>query len=243
MTKSNANGVGAPSQDECDQFAGLSAHDTSREKLEQKPELRARRRSTLQLIGGGVLSLFVNQRGRRNIEQEPTKEEVEPLLVPSDAEDDGRVEQQDEKVDHRHSEQGPKDNYSLAYMIFYLQGVGCLVPWNAFITVDTYWKTRLQGSAFQSNVLPYFTTTFQLVNIGLLVCATSLMNRITLKWRIGLPLFLQFAIFCVILYMCKWDLPPDEFFYITLTCVVFSAATTSFFQGYSVTVASIILHN
>eukprot|EP00041_Stephanoeca_diplocostata_P029188 m.855386 g.855386 ORF g.855386 m.855386 type:complete len:539 (+) comp23509_c0_seq2:190-1806(+) len=227
MVKDSDNGVGDPVQESCDQLGDLGSSGPTR----KKQALRVRRRSTLQLIGGGVLSLFVNQRGRRNIEQSKEDGEVEPLLAPSDVEDDGIAEDGGEKSDHRHSEQGPKDNYNLAYMIFYLQGVGCLVPWNAFITVDTYWKSRLEGSAFQSNVLPYFTTTFQLVNIGLLVCATNLMNRITLKWRIGLPLFLQFAIFCVILYMCKWDMPPDEFFYITLTCVVLSAATTSFFQG------------
>lgn len=37
---------------------------------------------------------------------------------------------------------------NVAYLIFFLQGLGVLFPWNAFITVNNYFDKKLVGSNF-----------------------------------------------------------------------------------------------
>lgn len=48
-----------------------------------------------------------------------------------------------------------KDKYSLAYLIFYLLGLGSLLPWNFFITAKDYWMYKLGDC----NVSEYNETT------------------------------------------------------------------------------------
>ncbi|XP_039247859.2 equilibrative nucleoside transporter 1-like isoform X2 [Styela clava] len=38
----------------------------------------------------------------------------------------------------------PKDRYSVSYFIFYLLGLGSLLPWNFFITANDYWMYKLR---------------------------------------------------------------------------------------------------
>ena len=38
------------------------------------------------------------------------------------------------------------------YLIFYMQGIGCLVPWNAFITTTAYWNATLSETSFHNGV-------------------------------------------------------------------------------------------
>jgi len=39
---------------------------------------------------------------------------------------------------------GPKDNLKVVYIIFYWLGIGTLLPWNMFITVNDYWNYKLR---------------------------------------------------------------------------------------------------
>lgn len=126
----------------------------------------------------------------------------------------------------------PKDRYNAAYLIFYLLGVGCLVPWNAFIMMPGYFQEKLgPQNKFYSNVLPYFTTGFQLTNITFLIIASNVGNRIPSNYRIGVPMFLQFIAFVGILLMVKINITGDDFFGYTFMLVIISAACTAFFQG------------
>ena len=45
----------------------------------------------------------------------------------------------------------PHDRYHLAFFILYLQGVGCLFPWNAFITKTDYYNLAFRGSEYESS--------------------------------------------------------------------------------------------
>ena len=45
----------------------------------------------------------------------------------------------------------PHDRYRLAFFILYLQGVGCLFPWNAFITKTDYYALAFRGSEYASS--------------------------------------------------------------------------------------------
>lgn len=40
----------------------------------------------------------------------------------------------------------PEDSFRLVYVIFFLMGIGSLLPWNFFITAKHYWLYKLGNS-------------------------------------------------------------------------------------------------
>lgn len=41
----------------------------------------------------------------------------------------------------------PEDSYNLVYIIFFLMGIGSLLPWNFFITAKEYWLYKLSNNS------------------------------------------------------------------------------------------------
>lgn len=119
----------------------------------------------------------------------------------------------------------------MAYIFFYIQGVGCLFAWNAFITVTAYFAAKLKGSYFENNFESYFAFGFQLMNISMLILANRFSQRFSVQSRIKYPLMVNLVIFVVITAMVKMDITGNSFFTSTLILVVLSAGCTSWFQG------------
>uniref|UniRef100_A0A8C5UBQ4 Solute carrier family 29 member 3 n=1 Tax=Malurus cyaneus samueli TaxID=2593467 RepID=A0A8C5UBQ4_9PASS len=51
----------------------------------------------------------------------------------------------EDPVGSRYSRQKPSDRWHGAYVIFFLLGIGSLLPWNFFITAKHYWRYKLQN--------------------------------------------------------------------------------------------------
>lgn len=118
------------------------------------------------------------------------------------------------------------DSDKWVYVLMFLEGVGSLFPWNAFITVTPYFTARLANSPFsvrqsasffslvssmsvwltsfslsslprQDNFINYFTFTFQLVNIAFLALEVRIKSGMDVHKRILVPLVLQLVVFSI----------------------------------------------
>lgn len=59
----------------------------------------------------------------------------------------------------------PKDRLSMAYLIFFLFGVGMLFPWNIFITANKYFQRRFRGSPAADNFQNFFSVGSMMTNL------------------------------------------------------------------------------
>lgn len=62
----------------------------------------------------------------------------------------------------RSKQVAPEDKNNLAYNIFFLLGIGSLLPWNAFITASAYYRSRFCGTPFFYSFEAYFSVSYSL---------------------------------------------------------------------------------
>lgn len=107
----------------------------------------------------------------------------------------------------------PVDRCYLVWFIMYLQGVGALFPWNAFITPFDYFQLRFQGSPFQESFESIFTTSFTIMGLVTIIALQWLQTYVSLSLRIRSCLVLLLLIFIVVTILAIVPLfkSDDEF--------------------------------
>eukprot|EP00966_Prymnesium_polylepis_P117439 2714352-Prymnesium_polylepis.1 len=90
------------------------------------------------------------------------------------------------------------DNMYAAWFIMYLQGVGALFPWNAFITPFDYFQLRFKDSEFEASFESIFTTTFTLIGLLTIIALQWLQEHLSLYTRITGSLSILFCIFLLV---------------------------------------------
>ena len=134
----------------------------------------------------------------------------------------------------------PRDSFWLAFLILYLQGVGSLFPWNAFITKTDYYALAFRDSDYASSFESMITTTFTLVGLVTILGLQRVQDRSSPRVRVVGALSLMLVVFLVIFAFAAAPLrvPPEELrsylrtsatplFAVTVVCV----ATAGFAQA------------
>ncbi|XP_042674836.1 equilibrative nucleoside transporter 3 [Centrocercus urophasianus] len=141
---------------------------------------------------------------------------------------------------NRASRPKPSDHLNGAYVIFFLLGIGSLLPWNFFITAKHYWAYKLQNCSEQAEPAPsdlqdYFESYISIAStVPSVLCLVGnflLVNRVPASIRILSSLFIMLSIFLVITVLVKVDTSSWTtcFFALTIGCVVvISGASTIF---------------
>ncbi|XP_071605091.1 equilibrative nucleoside transporter 3 isoform X2 [Heliangelus exortis] len=142
---------------------------------------------------------------------------------------------------NRYNQQKPRDRFHGAYIIFFLLGIGSLLPWNFFIMAKHYWMYKLQNCSDQaglagqagSDLRDYFESYISIAStVPSVLCLIGnflLVNRVPASVRILSSLFVMLAIFLVITVLVKVDTSTwtTSFFTLTVGCVVVvSSAST-----------------
>ncbi|NWH38295.1 S29A3 protein, partial [Chloropsis hardwickii] len=149
----------------------------------------------------------------------------------------------EDAVGSRYSRQKPKDRWHGTYLIFFLLGIGSLLPWNFFITAKHYWRYKLQNCSDEpgpvgqaaSDLRDYFESYISIAStVPSVLCLIGnflLVNKVPASVRILCSLFVMLAVFLVITVLVKVDTSSwtTRFFALTVGCVaVVSSASTVF---------------
>ncbi|XP_020512257.2 equilibrative nucleoside transporter 3 [Labrus bergylta] len=138
----------------------------------------------------------------------------------------------------------PEDSYCLVYIIFFLMGIGSLLPWNFFITAKHYWLYKLsnntnegsdeeQRSPLSDYFESYLTIASTVPSVLCLILNFFLVNRLSAHVRILSSLFVILAVFIVTTVLVKVDVSDcrTEFFMGTLACVAVVSGASNLFSG------------
>ena len=136
----------------------------------------------------------------------------------------------------------PEDRFNIIYIIFVIQGIGMLLPWNFFITAKSYFEFKFKGdkpvaekfeNAFALGAMfPMFGSTF--LNIFLV--------KLSRTKKVIINLIVMFSLFVVTTVFAKINTEsyPEIFFTITVSCVVLINFAGGMYQGTIFGIAGIV---
>uniref|UniRef100_A0A8C6WZI8 Solute carrier family 29 member 3 n=1 Tax=Neogobius melanostomus TaxID=47308 RepID=A0A8C6WZI8_9GOBI len=134
----------------------------------------------------------------------------------------------------------PKDSYNLVYIIFFLMGIGSLLPWNFFITAKHYWLYKLSNHSLPNNPDEerYLAIASTVPSVLCLILNYVLVNRLSPRTRILSSLAVILVVFVVTTILVKVDMSSCtmEFFVVTLVSVAIVSGASNLFS------AVILLH-
>ncbi|XP_053476585.1 equilibrative nucleoside transporter 1a isoform X2 [Ictalurus furcatus] len=132
----------------------------------------------------------------------------------------------------------PPDKYNAVWIIFFILGLGTLLPWNFFMTATMYFTSRLRDPAPDADALNNthngtlievdtrsvleskfnnMMTLCAMVPLLLFTCLNSFIHqRIPQKWRISGSLSVILVVFLITAALVKVDMAPVPFFTVTM---------------------------
>ncbi|XP_059802430.1 equilibrative nucleoside transporter 3 [Hypanus sabinus] len=134
----------------------------------------------------------------------------------------------------------PPDTFNAVYGIFFILGIGSLLPWNFFCTAKHYWLYKLGNgtdSHQQNDLSSYFESYLSIAStvpaIVFLIINYLLVDKISAKVRVLSSLLVMLIIFCVTTVLVKVDTSTWTygFFGLTMSCVAIVSGASNVFLG------------
>ncbi|XP_014267014.1 equilibrative nucleoside transporter 1 isoform X3 [Maylandia zebra] len=143
----------------------------------------------------------------------------------------------------------PKDKYFGVWLIFFMLGLGTLLPWNFFMTATKYFTSRLKdtsvviSSANQTEVSSDDRTVLEAIfnnvmtlcaMLPLLICTclnSFLLSLISQRLRVMGSLFVIMLVFIITAVLVKVPLEPFHFFLSTMVKIVIINSFGAVLQG------------
>uniref|UniRef100_A0A3B5A1I9 Solute carrier family 29 member 3 n=1 Tax=Stegastes partitus TaxID=144197 RepID=A0A3B5A1I9_9TELE len=125
----------------------------------------------------------------------------------------------------------PEDSYCLVYIIFFLMGIGSLLPWNFFITAKHYWHFKLSNNSDHSSGEEQSSDLSVSPNANIRVCLRC--SRLSANLRILSSLFVILLVFVLTTVLVKVDVSDCRmgFFASTLASVAVVSGASNIFSG------------
>ncbi|XP_064914191.1 equilibrative nucleoside transporter 1 isoform X2 [Columba livia] len=122
---------------------------------------------------------------------------------------------------------GPQDRYKAVWLIFFILGLGTLLPWNFFMTARKYFISRLGNQTSEAafslqSMFDNFMTLCAMVPLLIFTCLNSFIHqRIPQQVRILGSLVAIGLLFLITAIMVKVAMEPLPFFIFTMISIVF----------------------
>ncbi len=167
----------------------------------------------------------------------------------------GTRDEEREALLRRHPAVPPRDDYNMVYLVFYLLGMGTLLPWNFFISVNSFWDykfrnvslenvtmTRVnannnnsvspQQTELQKEFTSYLAIASNVPNAVCVILNALFGQRFLLKFRIFISLGTIVVLFFIIMVLAKAnsDEWQREFLEFVLVLVVLINCCTAVYQ-------------
>ncbi|KAM6185343.1 equilibrative nucleoside transporter 3 [Rhynchocyon petersi] len=141
--------------------------------------------------------------------------------------------------------QRPEDHFNGTYIIFFILGIGSLLPWNFFVTAKEYWMFKFQNASSpatqedntDSDILNYFESYFAVAStvpsVLCLIANFMLVNRIPVRVRVLTSLAIMLTIFILMTVLVKVDTSSwaQGFFAFTMACMVIISGISTVFSS------------
>ncbi|XP_056327382.1 equilibrative nucleoside transporter 1a [Danio aesculapii] len=140
----------------------------------------------------------------------------------------------------------PRDRYNAVWIIFFILGLGTLLPWNFFMTATLYFTKRLKetngelnqtvnGTEFRSVLQSKFNNVMTLcamVPLLIFTCLNSFIHqRIPQKLRISGSLSVILVVFLITAVLVKVEMEPLPFFTLTMIKIICINSFGAILQG------------
>ncbi|XP_026795217.2 equilibrative nucleoside transporter 1a [Pangasianodon hypophthalmus] len=147
----------------------------------------------------------------------------------------------------------PRDRYNAVWIIFFILGLGTLLPWNFFMTASMYFTSRLRdppinadgqnltlnGTLVEGDTRSVLESIFNnvmtlcaMVPLLIFTCLNSFIHqRIPQKWRISGSLSVILLVFLITAVLVKVDMAPLPFFTFTMIKIICINSFGAILQG------------
>lgn len=127
----------------------------------------------------------------------------------------------------------PKDHYYLVYIVFFLQGVGMLFPWNVYITASEYFHTRFKGTPFVNNFENIFSFCYSFTNLFFMVILVNYahLEYFNMQTTVGLPQVLTTCVFAATTVMVEISMTGEALFSVTVGFILLCGFTAALIQS------------
>ena len=117
----------------------------------------------------------------------------------------------------------------LVYIVFFLQGVGMLFPWNVFITAAQYFHVRLKGTAFQDNFENVFSFSYSFSNLIFMTVAVrwAHLPLFNMRSTVVVPQIVTAVIFAATTALVLDDAIPGSMLFVVTACFVLVTGVTA----------------
>lgn len=151
----------------------------------------------------------------------------------------------------------PNDRYKRIWISFAILGVTTLVPWNFFITATDYWmhkfrnvtnEVQLERTPLQTFFESYLAIAANFPMLIAMFLTTLYGQRIALKYRLNLPLFVVLIVFILTTMFAVLDTDKIQMLFFSLTIVMvilvsfFSAVFQAALFGYTANFPQSCMH-
>ncbi|CAI5730155.1 unnamed protein product [Hyaloperonospora brassicae] len=122
---------------------------------------------------------------------------------------------------------------TVVLIVFFFIGIGSSLPWNVFITAQSYFQHRLSGTTYEDSFLNWFSMAFNVSTLMTMLVRTAVIAE-RMTSAVHTVFFALVVIMGVMSMHCAWTRMPEfqgySFFHMTVISILLVACASTLMQ-------------